>query len=298
LAKAELDTIRAEQKVSSAKGKEQTKAVQALKAARGRVEKARKAVSAPGDKYASLRASLKAMEGPAETDASRRKPYPKTSTGRRTALAKWFVHRDHPLTARVAVNQIWLRHFGQPLVDPVTDFGRRTKAPPQQALLDWLAVELMESGWSMKHLHRLIVTSRTYQLSASTVHADPVTVKADPDNLFHWRRMPVRMESQVIRDSLLHLAGVLNPKLGGPTIDPKKSAGIYRRSLYFTHSRDGRHQFLSMFDDADILRCYRRNESIVPQQALAMANSKLALSMARKIAERLAGQLGDRKSVV
>ncbi|MCB1091991.1 MAG: BREX system P-loop protein BrxC, partial [Verrucomicrobiae bacterium] len=120
----------------------------------------REKLNSPGENYPRLEASLKALEGPAETDASRRKPYPAVSTGRRTALARWIASRDNPLTARVAVNHIWMRHFGQPLVDPVNDFGRRTAAPPQQELLDWLAVEFMEHGWSMKHLHRLIVTSQ------------------------------------------------------------------------------------------------------------------------------------------
>jgi hypothetical protein len=139
----------------------------------------------------------------------------------------------------------------------------------------------------MKHLHRLIVTSQTYRLSTSTAGANAATRQADPNNDYYWRRKPVRMESQVIRDSLLRLAGVLDPKLGGPTIDPRKDDTLFRRSIYFTHSRDDQHPFLTMFDDADILRCYRRTESIIPQQALALANSKLALSMARKIAEQL-----------
>lgn len=207
-------------------------------------------------------------------------------------MAQWIVEPQNPLTARVAVNHIWMRHFGQPLVESVSDFGRRAKQPAQQALLDWLAVEFMENGWSMKHLHRLIVTSHAYRLSSSMAGADEQTIKSDPENEYYWRRKPVRMESEVIRDSLLQLAGVLNPAMGGPTIDPKNDDTVYRRSLYFTHSRDDEHPFLSMFDDADILRCYRRTESVVPQQSLAMANSKLSLSMARKISARLEQQLG------
>ncbi|MCH7729235.1 MAG: DUF1553 domain-containing protein, partial [Planctomycetes bacterium] len=218
---------------------------------------------------------------------------PTKSTGRRTALARWVTDRKNPLTARVAVNHIWLRHFGQPLVDPVTDFGRRTKAPPQQKLLDWLAVEFMESGWSMKHLHRLMVTSEAYKLSTSALGSDEMTVQNDPDNDFYWRRKPVRMESQLLRDSLLHLAGALRMQIGGPTIDPNADDVVFRRSLYFTHSRDHLHKFLSMFDDADILRCYRRSESIVPQQALALANSKLAMSMARQLTAKLSRPTGE-----
>lgn len=297
LARAEEAVARSEHKLATATDKTKAQAEKELTAARTNLEKARQAVEQPGTNYDSLRVSAKALEGPAESAASQQMPYPAFSTGRRTALARWITDRQNPLTARVAVNHIWMRHFGQPLVDPVTDFGRRTEAPAQQALLDWLAVELMENDWSMKHLHRLIVTSQAYRLETSLAGADQATIAADPENHYYWRRRPQRMESQIIRDSMLSLAGVLNPELGGPTIDPKRDDTVYRRSLYFTHSRDDQHAFLSMFDDADILRCYRRAESIVPQQALTLANSKLALSMARKIAAQLPAS-GDREFIV
>jgi hypothetical protein len=249
--------------------------------------KAQAAVEKPGTRYSPIYASLKGLEGPAETEVSRRARYPKSSSGRRTTFAQWIVAPANPLPSRVAVNHIWLRHFGQPLVDPVEDFGRRTKAPPMQDLLDWLAVDFQENGWSMKHLHRLIVTSQAYQRSTGIGNADEATVQADPTNQFYWRRLPVRMESQLVRDSVLHLAGVLDLKMGGPTLNPK-DAKVRRRSLYFTQSRDARNAFVMMFDDADIQRCYRRSESIVPQQALAMANSRLTLEMSRLLAERIA----------
>lgn len=251
--------------------------------------KAQAAAKKPGTAYTSIRASLKALEGPAEKPDSRDAPYPKTSTGRRTALAKWIVDPRNPLPARVAVNHVWLRHFGQPLVDPVEDFGRRTKAPPMQELLDWLAVDFQENGWSMKQLHRLIVTSQAYQRSTGIRNADDATAKLDATNQYYWRRMPVRMESQIVRDSVLHLAGVLDPKMGGPTQNPNDK-NVRRRSLYFTQSRDARNAFVAMFDDADIQRCYRRTESIVPQQALAMANSRLTLEMSRLLSERIVEQ--------
>jgi len=251
--------------------------------------KAQAAVKKPGTAYASISASLKALEGPAEKPDSRDAPYPKSSTGRRTALAKWIVDARNPLPARVAVNHVWLRHFGQPLVDPVEDFGRRTKAPLMQELLDWLAVDFQESGWSMKHLHRLIVTSQAYQRSTGIRDADDATVKVDSTNQYYWRRMPVRMESQIVRDSVLHLAGVLDLEMGGPTENPSNAAAR-RRSLYFTQSRDARNAFVAMFDDADIQRCYRRSESIVPQQALAMANSRVTLEMSRLLSERIVEQ--------
>jgi hypothetical protein len=256
-----------------------------LKQARQQFETAKAAIAKPGDTYTSLRVSRKAAEGPDEKEQSRNEPFPATSTGRRTALARWIVSRDNPLTARVAVNHIWARHFGQPLVDAVFDFGLRSPAPPQQALLDWLAVELMENNWSHRHIHRLIVTSHTYRLSTVSATAGSRTQKMDPDNHFYCRRTPMRMESQVIRDSLLHLAGALDLKVGGPSIAAKVDGKEFRRSLYFKHSRDDSHLFLSMFDDANFLACYRRSESIVPQQALALANSKLSLQMARKISQ-------------
>jgi mono/diheme cytochrome c family protein len=292
LATAQAAVAQAEVTLLTADEKTKAKASSGLAAAKKNVDAARKKVDAPGEAYTSLRASLKALEGPAESDAARRSPYPNSSTGRRTALARWITDRRNPLTARVAVNHIWMRHFGQPLVDPVTDFGRRTKAPPMQNLLDWLAVELVENGWNMKHLHRLIVTSEAYRLSTSTLQADAATREADPQNQYYWRRRAVRMESQILRDSVLHLAGKLDLKLGGPTIGAG-NATANRRSIYFAHSRDDKNSFLSMFDDADIIRCYRRQESIVPQQALTMANSRVALDAARVLSARLSPQAAD-----
>jgi len=234
--------------------------------------------------YESVRTSRKALESPAHKQTDYAPVYPSTSSGRRLALAKWMTSRDNPLTARVAVNQVWMRHFGQPLVGSVFDFGLRARQPVQAKLLDLLAVEFMESGWSFRKLHRLIVTSDAYRLSSSTLHADPKTIELDPTNQYYWRMNSRRMESQVVRDSLLHLAGELNLQQGGPPVDPNKGK---RRSLYFKHSRDHQNKFLSMFDDADLLQCYRRTESIVPQQALALANSALSFDAAAKIAAKL-----------
>ena len=209
--------------------------------------------------------------------------YPKTSSGRRTALANWLTHRDHPLTARVAVNHIWLRHFGSPLVESIADFGLRAPKPVHQDLLDYLAVELIESGWDMKRLHRLMLSSKTWRRSSSNLAADERTLAVDKGNRYYWRMNSRRMESQVVRDSLLHLAGTLDLTRGGPPVTPSPDAR--RRSLYFFHSRDGRSKFLSTFDDADVFACYRRSESIVPQQALAMMNSQTATAAAKQIAE-------------
>ncbi|MEO8493538.1 MAG: PSD1 and planctomycete cytochrome C domain-containing protein [Planctomycetota bacterium] len=293
LAQAEQAIAVAQQALAEANDETKAKAEQDVKAAQATVEKARTACEQPGENYTSLRGSLKALEGPGEKDDSRLAAYPTASTGRRTALARWIADAENPLTARVAVNHIWTRHFGQPLVESVTDLGRRAPRPAQQALLDWLAVDFMSHDWSMKHLHRMIVTSQTYRLSTSVANADASTRDTDPKNEYYWRRLPIRMESQVVRDSLLQLAGVLDATLGGPTIDPNKGDTAYRRSLYFTHSRDDQNKFLTMFDDAAIDRCYRRDESIVPQQALTLANSKLSLTLARKMAENLERELGE-----
>jgi hypothetical protein len=265
--------------------KPRKEAKRSVDSAREKHSQALAALDSPGTNYYKFTASLKALEGPAETDESRMKAYSRTSTGRRTALAKWMISVENPLTARVAVNHIWARHFGQPLVDPMVDFGRRTPLPRQHILLDWLALELLEHQWSMKHLHRVMVTSSAYRLSSSA-SGQKSNLAKDPNNELYWRRLSPRMEAQVVRDSLLLLAGTLDMTIGGPSVAPGNGAGR-RRSLYFTHSRDDRNPFLSMFDDADILRCYRRQESIVPQQALTMANSELSLQMARTLGERL-----------
>ncbi|WP_144981965.1 PSD1 and planctomycete cytochrome C domain-containing protein [Gimesia aquarii] len=287
LALAEQKLAQTQEKRESTTGEAAKKIDKELTTAKKQLETAKQAVNKPGEKYTPVRASLKALEGPAEKEASRFQPYPTTSTGRRTAFASWITDRNNPLTARVAVNHIWLRHFGQPLVEEVTDFGLRSKQPLQHELLDWLAVDFMEHNWSMKHLHELMITSKAYQLSSSTIGADPRTLEQDLKNQYYWLRNTVRMESEVIRDSLLYLAGELDLTQGGPTIDPDKNPESKRRSLYFTTSRDAQNKFLSMFDAADIFACYRRNQSVIPQQALALANSKVSLQMARKITEQI-----------
>jgi hypothetical protein len=278
LAAAEADVAAAERAAASAEREKK------LKEARERLEAARKRAANPGGAFTPLPATLKALEGPDETEDSRRKPYPAVSTGRRTALARWIVDPRNPLTARVIVNHVWMRHLGRPLVAPVDDLGARTPRPPLADVLDWLAVDLIEHGWSLKHLHRRIVTSELYARAASGGGADPA--------LFA-RREPSRLEAEVIRDAMLLLAGRLDPTVGGPTIDPKQADTSTRRSLYFAHSREERHPFLAMFDSPDVAGCYRRTESIQPQQALAMANSAMVLDLAGAIAGRLGGDSDD-----
>jgi len=235
--------------------------------------------------YESLRASQKALETPEHKEPDYAPVYGSTSTGRRLALARWIVHPDNPLTARVAVNHVWMRHFGEPLVPTVFDFGRQAPVPQQLELLDFLAAELVDSGWRLKHLHRLLVTSQAYQMASSSAGIPQEVLDRDPDNQLYWRMNVKRMESQVVRDSLLQHAGTLDLTVGGPSVEPAK--GGVRRSLYFLHSRDHQDLLLSTFDDAEILACYRRSESIIPQQALALYNSELAIEAAGKIGANL-----------
>ena len=208
------------------------------------------------------------------------------STGRRSALAAWITDRRNPLTARVAVNHIWSRLIGQPLVPAVFDFGRKTPAPVQMQLLDWLAADFMAGDWSMKRLQRRIVLSAAFRRSAHPVAGDS-RLSVDPDNEYYWRRLPVRMESQVVRDSILAFSGTLDFSQGGPPVPISEQEASHRRSLYFQHSNNERNLFLTMFDEALVTDCYRREQSIVPQQALALSNSRLVLESAPLTAERI-----------
>jgi hypothetical protein len=257
-----------------------------MSAAREALAKAKKETATPGETYTSLRGSLKTLESNLETEASRNKPFPATSTGRRSALAAWITDSRNPLTARVAVNHIWARHFGQPLVATVFDFGRKGSPPTMPAVLDYLAVDLRENGWDMKRLHRIIVTSAVYRMTSSAAGASANDLALDPENKCLWRMNPIRMESEDIRDSLLCLSGELDASIGGPPIAVTDEASK-RRSVYFFHSHNDEQKFLSTFDEAGVLECYRRAESIVPQQALAMENSAMVMAAAGKIARRI-----------
>jgi hypothetical protein len=283
VARADEALARAEADLLLADGAKKVEAEKKRTAAREALAAARKAQETPGDAYTPLRGALKTAESTLETEAQRNRPFPTTSTGRRTALAKWLTDRRHPLTARVLVNHVWMRHFGQPLVPTVFDFGRKGTPPTHPELLDWFAVEFMESGWSIKHLHRLMVLSQMYRLSSSSASTPS---KSDAENRYYWRMNPTRMDAQVLRDSLLSLAGDLDPALGGPSL-PITDETSRRRSLYFIHSHNDQQKFLSIFDDSSVLECYRRAESIVPQQALALSNSKFVLTMAGRINTRL-----------
>lgn len=284
MAKLEVELARAVVELAKATTEQRVGIEKKAVESRAALEKARAALDTPGDQYTPLRGSLKTLESNLESEQSRNKPFPRTSTGRRTALANWITDPRNPLTARVAVNHLWGRHFGRPLVPTVFDFGRKGTRPLNPELLDWLAIEFQEHAWSMKHMHRLMVTSQTYRLASTSAGADPST-RADPDNQTWWRALPRRMESECVRDSILFLAGELDLTRGGAPVPVNSDSR--RRSLYFVHSHNEHNTFLSMFDDASVLECYRRVESIVPQQALALANSGLSLQGSEKIAARI-----------
>jgi hypothetical protein len=212
---------------------------------------------------------------------------PRTSTGRRLAFARWVVDRKNPLAARVAINHIWLRHFAAPLVDNPFDFGLRSPSSRNQPLLDWLAVELMDHNWQMKHIHRLIVTSSTYRMKSGGEGADVTNVERDPDNRQLWRMNPRRLEAEAVRDSLFHVAGNLDLTRGGPEIDYQAASNIARRSIYFRHAYEKQAKFLEVFDGPSVNECYRRSESVVPLQSLALSNSDVSIDQSRRLASEL-----------
>jgi hypothetical protein len=226
------------------------------------------------------------------------------SSGRRSALADWLVRADHPLTARVIVNRIWQNHFGRGLVATASDFGTMGEEPTHPDLLDWLATEFVNRGWSMKAMHRLILSSATYRQSSV---AEATAVAADPDNLLFSRQIRRRLDGEAIRDALLFVAGSLNPAMKGPSIFPElpselsklsskgavwpvspRPADRRRRSLYVFVRRNLRYPFFEVFDRPDTnASCPRRPVTTIAPQALSLLNSTLARESARALAARL-----------
>ena len=219
------------------------------------------------------------------------KVYPKTSTGRRLALARWIANEKNPRTARVAVNHIWRRHFNQAIVPTVANYGLNGQSPSHPELLDWLAVTFMEQGWQMKPMHRMMVLSNTYRMSSAD-GASKLNQTIDPENKFYWRMNSRRMEAEVVRDSILATAGKLDLTMSGPELEEKQGETIFRRSLYFRITPNEKMEFLELFDLANPNACYERSVSVVPQQALAVTNSSLALDQARLLAEQLSEEVG------
>jgi hypothetical protein len=230
-------------------------------------------------------------------------PYPGAS-GRRLALAKWLCQPNHPLTARVAVNQIWMRHFDRGIVASVANFGRSGTPPTHPELLDWLATEFVGQGWSMKSLHRLIMTSQAYRQSSKIDSSE--TLAQDPDNAL-LSRMPLRrMDSDTLFDSLITAAGRLDPKpFGVPSeieVSPSKEVIVkpteagFRRSIYVLHRRQTPVSLMDSFDQPMMTpNCTERRRSNVATQALHMMNGSMSWDLARYMAGRVIDEIeGDR----
>jgi hypothetical protein len=225
---------------------------------------------------------------------------------RRRKLAEWMTDPSNPLFARVMVNRLWQSHFGVGLVDTPSDFGFNGGRPTHPELLDWLASELPARGWSLKQIQRLIVTSATYRQS-SLVRED--AMKLDASNRFLWRMPPRRIEGEVLRDTVLSVAGELNPLLGGPGYEdfytftnnstfyePRDYVGetFNRRSLYRTWVRSGRSPLLDVFDCPDpSTKTPRRAVTTTPLQALSLMNNSMMLRMSERLAERAKRQAGE-----
>ena len=241
----------------------------AIEAAQLQLEKAQNTLIHPTTEYTALGETHKRI-----------------STGRRTALAHWITSETNPRTARVAVNHLWGRHFGQPLVATTENFGLNGKTPTHPELLDWLAAELIQQQWKMKPIHKMIVLSNVYRMETHSIRS---AKSKDPNNKFLWRMNSKRMEAEVIRDSILYLSGTLDLTRGGPELPEDEGQTVARRSMYFRNTPNEKMAMLEVFDVADPNSCYLRKESVVPHQALALMNSDLAQSNARIIARQLSG---------
>ena len=242
------------------------------------------------------------------------KPPPLT----RLDLARWLTEPDHPLTARVIVNRLWQHHFGQGIVSTPNDFGTHGTRPTHPELLDWLASELVRSGWSLKHLHRLMVCSATYQQRSDPL---PDGRGSDPDNRLLWRMNRQRMDGEGLRDCVLAAAGSLNPALGGPMILVPLEPEVYdliftegepdglwrvtpdtrqhtRRSIYLFNKRNVRQPLLEAFDQPDTLTsCPVRPTSTFAPQALILLNGPLLQVQSKAFAARLLREAEPNRAV-
>lgn len=223
----------------------------------------------------------------------------------RLALANWLVARENPLTARVMVNRLWTKFFGRGLVASPENFGVQSEVPSHPELLDWLAVELIESGWDLQHLQRIIVTSATYQ--QSSVRSAELQER-DANNLLLARGPRFRLPAELIRDNALTVSGLLTPTVGGPSVMPYQPEGLwaelaggahetytqdhgdalYRRSLYIYRKRTVPHPSLSTFDAPSWEICQiKRAPTNTPQQALALLNDVTYMEAARNLAAKM-----------
>jgi hypothetical protein len=235
------------------------------------------------------------------------------NTGRRTAWARWLTQPNHPLTARVFVNRVWQHHFGEGIVTTPDNFGHFGARPSHPELLDWLAVEFIRSGWRMKALHRLIVTSSVYRQASSRSNAPPPgqanPEAVDPGNQLLWRMRLRRVESEVVRDAVLVASGKLDPTMGGAPvpIEPQADGRVvipdkglatptakWRRSLYLLARRNYNVSLLNVFDQPVMAtNCTRRISSAVPLQSLTLMNDAFMLEQADYFAARVAAAAGS-----
>ncbi len=221
----------------------------------------------------------------------------------RLDLARWLVDPANPLTARVTVNRIWARYFGLGLVETENDFGLQGTPPTHPELLNWLSAEFMERGWSLKHLHRLIVSSATYRQQS---HHRPELSTTDPLNRLLARQSRLRVDAEVVRDLGLAVSGLLHPRIGGPGVYPPQPDGVfaftqrsltwpvstgpdrYRRGMYTFYMRSAPYPMLTTFDTPRFnTTCTMRVRSNTPLQSLAMANDETMLEMARALGRRI-----------
>ena len=226
------------------------------------------------------------------------------TSGRRKALAEWLTSPENPLTARVIVNRVWSHHFGRGFVATLDNFGKMGETPTDPQLLDWLAVEFMDRGWSIKQLHRLIMTSEAYQMSSQ--YQDKAAETRDPEDRYLWRFPIQRLDAEIVRDSIMAASGALNLEIGGPPVFPhipdeilrSMSEGIWkrepdgpqswRRSVYVYRKRGLVFPMFEVFDLPDQnITCGRRNVSTVPTQALTMLNDDFVLRQAKLFADRV-----------
>jgi hypothetical protein len=224
-------------------------------------------------------------------------PFEGTS-GRRLALAHWLTQPNHPLTARVMVNQMWMRHFGRGIVPSVDNFGHSGIPPTHQELLDWLATEFVSNNWSMKAMHRLMVTSQAYR---QTSRVDAPLKEADSENEL-FSRMPLqRMDAETLYDSLVAAAGRLDDDLFGPPVDlsisddkevtVEPTEGGYRRAIYVLHRRQTPVSLMDAFDQPAMTpNCTERQKSNVATQALHMMNGSMTWNLSRYMAGRVIDQ--------
>ncbi|MFO1065624.1 MAG: PSD1 and planctomycete cytochrome C domain-containing protein [Pirellulales bacterium] len=216
------------------------------------------------------------------------------STGRRTALAKWIGHPNNPLTMRVFVNRIWQQHFGQGIVSTSNDFGHLGDKPTHPELLDWLTAKFIESGFSMKELHRTILASATWQQSAHHPEASRYQT-VDPGERLLWRSRVRRLQAEQIRDAMLTASAELKTDIGGPSV----TQDVPRRSVYLKSFRNQNDTFVHGFDAANGLQSVaNRDTTTTPTQSLLLFNGKYVLGRAEATAKRLAAEFKEPETVV